>query len=89
MSRAKWRKEWALGLASMIVLAGCQAAPTAQETRQPRPVRTAVAERVDVENLTSWFLSVLFCGTGDAFQGPGQFFDATRPSARRTRPLPS
>ncbi|MDP6609868.1 MAG: CotH kinase family protein [Vicinamibacterales bacterium] len=38
------------------------------------------AEQVDLENLTRWFLSVLFAGTGDPFQGPGQFYDATRAS---------
>jgi hypothetical protein len=32
-----------------------------------------VAEQVDVDNMTKWFLSVLFSATGDAYQGPGQF----------------
>jgi hypothetical protein len=41
---------------------------------------SSVGERIDVENMTNWFLSVLFCGTGDPFQGPGQFHDATRAS---------
>ena len=48
----------------------------------PRPLtRDAVASRVDVENLTRWFLSALFCATRDAFQGPGQFRDDTRRAA--------
>ena len=37
-----------------------------------------LAERIDVENMTKWFLSAAFCATGDAFQGPGQFHDDTR-----------
>ena len=35
-------------------------------------------ERIDVENLTRWFLSVLFCGTSDAFQLPSPFYNASR-----------
>ncbi|HEY8550041.1 MAG TPA: CotH kinase family protein [Vicinamibacterales bacterium] len=33
---------------------------------------------VDVENLTSWFLAVLFCGTEDQFQAPSQVYDQIR-----------
>ena len=45
----------------------------------PRPLTAqTVSERIDVDNLTRWFLSVLFCATRDAFQGPGQFHDDTR-----------
>lgn len=40
-----------------------------------------VAERVDVENLTRWFLAVLFCGTEDAFQG-AQLLDRSDPEGR-------
>jgi formylglycine-generating enzyme required for sulfatase activity len=36
---------------------------------------SAVDEVLDLDNLTSWFLSVVFSGTRDAYQGPGQFFD--------------
>jgi formylglycine-generating enzyme required for sulfatase activity len=39
-----------------------------------------VAAQVDLENLTRWFLAVAFCATRDAYQGPGQFLDLTRPS---------
>jgi hypothetical protein len=47
-----------------------------------RPVRMAdVAERVDLDNLTRWFLSVAFCVTRDPYQGPGQFLDPTRERA--------
>ena len=35
-------------------------------------------ERIDTENLTRWFLSVLFCGTTDAFQLPSPFYNASR-----------
>ena len=50
--------------------------------RLDRPLAMAqVSERVDVENMTRWFLSVLFCATGDAFQGPGQFRDDTKPTS--------
>ncbi|HET7618837.1 MAG TPA: SUMF1/EgtB/PvdO family nonheme iron enzyme [Vicinamibacterales bacterium] len=30
---------------------------------------------IDMDNLTTWFLGVLFCATRDAYQGPGQFLD--------------
>ena len=39
----------------------------------------AVAERIDLDNLTRWFLSVLFCATEDAFQG-AQLRDRSRPA---------
>ena len=43
-----------------------------------RPVTMAtIAQRIDVENLTRWFLSAVFCGTRDAFQGPGQYRNNT------------
>ena len=38
----------------------------------------AVAESIDIDNMTSWFLAVVFAGTRDAYQGPGQFLDRTR-----------
>ena len=40
-----------------------------------------VSERIDVENLTRWFLSVLFCATDDAYQLPGPFYDSSKPAA--------
>ena len=40
-----------------------------------------VAERIDLENLTRWFLSVVFCGTEDAFQG-AQLLDRSDPEGR-------
>lgn len=44
-----------------------------------RPLRMAdVAQRVDLENLTRWFLAVAFCVTRDTYQSPGQFRDLTR-----------
>jgi hypothetical protein len=44
-----------------------------------RPLTMAnVAEHVDLENLTRWFLAVAFCATRDAYQGPGQFLDRTK-----------
>ena len=36
---------------------------------------------LDVESLTRWFVSIVFCGTSDAFQGV-MFRDRTRPDAR-------
>ena len=39
------------------------------------------AGRVDLENLSHWFLTVLFCATGDIFNGP-MLLDETDPSAR-------
>ncbi len=39
------------------------------------------AERVDLDNLSRWFLTVLFCATGDVFNGP-MLLDETDPKAR-------
>lgn len=38
----------------------------------------AVAAHIDIDNLTSWFLAVVFAATRDAYQGPGQFLDEDR-----------
>jgi formylglycine-generating enzyme required for sulfatase activity len=35
----------------------------------------ALRSMIDMDNLTTWFLSVAFCATRDAYQGPGQFLD--------------
>ena len=48
---------------------------------QPLTMRT-VGPLVDLDNLTRWFISVVFCNTRDAFQGPGQFRDPTRSTAQ-------
>jgi formylglycine-generating enzyme required for sulfatase activity len=40
-----------------------------------------VAELMDLENVTSWFLGVVFAATRDAYQGPGQFLDEGRERA--------
>jgi formylglycine-generating enzyme required for sulfatase activity len=40
-----------------------------------------VAELMDLENVTTWFLSVVFAATRDAYQGPGQFLDEGRERA--------
>jgi formylglycine-generating enzyme required for sulfatase activity len=40
-----------------------------------------VAELMDLENVTTWFLSVVFAATRDAYQGPGQFLDEGRDRA--------
>jgi len=45
------------------------------------PSLERVAERVDVENLTRWLLSILFCGTTDAYQGP-LLLDRTLPAPK-------
>ena len=39
------------------------------QRERPRLSVADVEEVVDVDNLTSWFISVLFCATTDAFQG--------------------
>jgi len=44
---------------------------------QPMRMRE-VSKLVDIDNLTRWFIAVIFCGTHDAFQGPGQFMDPYR-----------
>ena len=50
---------------------------------QGRPLTMErIGERIDVPNMTKWFLSVVFCATGDAFQGPGQFRDDSRQGAQ-------
>jgi formylglycine-generating enzyme required for sulfatase activity len=41
----------------------------------------AAAELLDLENVTRWFLAVLFAATRDAYQGPGQFLDEGRERA--------
>jgi formylglycine-generating enzyme required for sulfatase activity len=47
--------------------------------RATRPLRmTNVAEHVNIESLTRWFLAVAFCATRDAYQGPGQYLDETK-----------
>ena len=40
-----------------------------------------VAEKVDIDNLSRWFISVLYCGTTDPFQGP-LLLDQARPNAK-------
>jgi formylglycine-generating enzyme required for sulfatase activity len=47
--------------------------------RYTRPLTMAnVAQHVNIENLTRWFVAVTFSGTRDAYQGPGQFLDRTK-----------
>jgi hypothetical protein len=41
-----------------------------------------VAPLVDLDNLTRWFITVVFCSTRDPYQGPAQFRDPTRSSAQ-------
>jgi sulfatase modifying factor 1 len=38
----------------------------------------AAGELLDLENVTRWFLAVVFSATRDAYQGPGQFLDEGR-----------
>lgn len=47
----------------------------------PRPEVAEVEQRVDLENLTRWFVSVSICGTTDAAQGP-LLLDETRSDSR-------
>jgi hypothetical protein len=50
-----------------------------EQVRAMRPMRMReVSQLVDLDNLTRWFIAVIFCATGDAFQGPGQFYDPGR-----------
>ena len=44
---------------------------------RPLTMKT-VSQRVNIDNLTRWFLAVAFCATRDAYQGPGQFLDETK-----------
>lgn len=41
----------------------------------------AAGELLNLENVTSWFLAVVFSATRDAYQGPGQFLDEGRDRA--------
>ena len=50
--------------------------------RQDPLTLARVAQEIDMSNLTRWLLSVLFLGTTDAMQGPGQFRDARDPEGR-------
>jgi len=43
----------------------------------PLSMRT-IAPLVDIDNLTRWFMAMEFCGTLDAYQGPGQFYQPER-----------
>ena len=50
--------------------------------RSTRPLTMAnVSERVNIDNLTRWFVAVAFSATRDAYQGPGQFLDQTKTTA--------
>ena len=46
----------------------------------PLRMRT-IAPLVDIDNLTRWFIAMVFCGTLDAYQGPGQFYQPERTPA--------
>jgi len=48
---------------------------------QPRPTMRTMAPLVDIDNLTRWFIAMVFCGTLDAYQGPGQFYEPGRAPA--------
>lgn len=48
---------------------------------QPSFTMADAATWLDVESLTRWFVSVVFCGTSDAFQAV-MFRDLTQPAAR-------
>jgi hypothetical protein len=48
----------------------------------PRLTMEEVAARVDLDNLTRWFIAYTFCDTLDAYQTPGQFRDQTASGAR-------
>jgi hypothetical protein len=50
------------------------------KSMDPMTMKT-VAPLVDLENLTRWFIAVVFSGTSDAYQGPGQFRDPARDTA--------
>ena len=54
-----------------------------RQIRALEPLTMATAgEIVDLDNLTRWFIATAFCGTRDAFQGPSQFRDSSRPRAQ-------
>ena len=46
--------------------------------RLPRLTMDGVSTFMDLDNVTSWFLAVIFAATRDAYQGPGQFLDEGR-----------
>ena len=47
----------------------------------PEPTMDQVARVVDIDNLSRWFLGIVFCATGDVFNGP-LLLDETDPEAR-------
>ena len=47
---------------------------------EPLDMQT-IGKRIDIDNLTRWFLAVLFCGTEDAFQG-AQLLNLNDPDGR-------
>ena len=54
----------------------------ARQVSELQPIRMdGVAAHIDIDNLTRWFISVLFCATEDNFQGP-QLKDLSDPDGR-------
>ncbi len=50
--------------------------------REPRLTMATAGARVDVDNLTRWFITHVFCDTLDAFQTPSQFRDEVNRGSR-------
>ena len=54
-----------------------------RQVRVLSPVNMRTAGRlVDLDSLTRWFIAVVFCATGDAYQEPGLFRDTSRSDAQ-------
>lgn len=53
-----------------------------RDVQAVRPLRMReVGRLVDLDNITRWFIAVVFCATGDPYQGPGQYLDRVRETA--------
>ena len=53
------------------------------QVRALSPVTMATAgQLVDLHSLTRWFIAVVFCGAGDAYQEPGLFRDPAREASQ-------
>ncbi|HEY8536871.1 MAG TPA: CotH kinase family protein [Vicinamibacterales bacterium] len=58
------------GHANFTVADGRMTEQLLRQVRALRPLTAdALADRIDIDNLTTWFIAMLYCATTDAFQG--------------------
>ena len=70
-------------LGHAVRLDGAEFYQMADEVLATTPLRMrTLSPLLDIENLTRWFIAVVFCATEDAYQGPGQYRDPSREAAQ-------